>query len=207
MERVDKVGAMHQASAIRAALRTAGSTSPPSQIGGRGLCLGLTLAFVVETEVSAVVGHAVLGPETLDQLQALGQAPDALALVHAHGLELLGPVAQAGAEHVIAVGQPVEGRSFLGRQYRIHHRQQQDAGADLHAGCVVHEMAEQRVGLEHAHGSSQQVLAHEQGGEAAIAGRAHLLAQRLQKRPRTLLRRPLHCREQADAHASSPGSV
>jgi hypothetical protein len=44
-ERKDSVGAMHQASAIRAARRTAGSTSPPSQIGGRGLCLGLTLAL------------------------------------------------------------------------------------------------------------------------------------------------------------------
>jgi hypothetical protein len=49
MERVDKVGATHQASAIRAALRTAGSTSPPTQIGGRGLCLGLTLALALSS--------------------------------------------------------------------------------------------------------------------------------------------------------------
>ena len=130
-----------------------------------------------------MVGHAVLGPQPLDQLQALGQTPDALALLDAHGLELLGPVAEAGAEHVLAVGQPVEGRSFLGREHRVHHRQQQDAGADLHAGRVLHEMAEQRVGLEHAHRPGQQVLAHEQGGEAVVAGRAHLLAQRLRGTP------------------------
>jgi len=47
------------------------------------------------------MGHAVFGPQPLDQLQAFGHAPDALMLLDAHGLKLLGPIAEAGAEHII----------------------------------------------------------------------------------------------------------
>ena len=88
---------------------------------------------ILEGEVFAPVGEALLRQGALDDIQRLGEALAALAVGDAVGLVGVREARAADAEDQPALAELVDGRDFLGKAQRMAERQHLHGGADLHA--------------------------------------------------------------------------
>ena len=146
------------------------------------------------------MAHGFLGPEPLDDFEPLAHAADAVLYIDAHGLKFFPPIAQARGKHVVAIAQPIDGGTFFRGKHRVHHRQQQNARADPHAGGILGQLAEQRHGLEHADRTTQHVLANQQSAKAVVPCGSDLLAQVRQNRLGIFAPTPLRRGKHANSH-------
>src|SRR6202011_5147751 len=95
-----------------------------------------------------VVGHAVLGPQPLDQGEVFLEPLDAHAFRHAEGVELDLAIAQADAEDEVAARDHVEARHRLRGVDRVVQVEQQDAEPERHLARFRREPRQQRHRLE-----------------------------------------------------------
>ena len=136
---------MNQVSPSRAARSTAASALAPSQIGGCGLLHRLERdRRVVEREMRACHGHAVLGPEADDGLEVLFEPRHPLRLRRAETLELHLAIAEPGAEDHAPARHHVEGGDLLGDIQRLVQREQDDPRQQPATRRLGHEAREQR---------------------------------------------------------------
>ena len=142
-------GFMSQASPSRAARRTPASVLAASQIGGRGRC------SVRHRDPHAAQGGACPDRSTGSPLhrrssapQAFFEATDSLARVHTHRLVLGGAIAETHADDQPPAADHVQRGELLREVDRLVQREQQHAGAELHALGLGGHAPERRQGLE-----------------------------------------------------------
>jgi len=131
-------------------------------------------AHVGEPAAGAVVGHAVLAPQALDQRQILLEALHSLALGHTEGVELHVAVAEADAEDEVAAGDDVEGGDRLGGVDGVVQVEEQDAEPQRHFASLRGEPRQERHALQLlVVALVEVVLAGEDGVPAAVAHGPH----------------------------------
>jgi hypothetical protein len=128
-----------------------------------------------EMEEAAVVGHLVVRPEALDDLEALHEAPHPLLGRDAEGLVLLLAIAEAHPEDEAPLGDDVERGDLLGHVHRIEQRQQDHGGADPHRARLRGEPRQRGQALHLLERRGQEVLAHHDETEAGVARRPDLV--------------------------------
>ena len=99
---------------------------------------------VLESEVGARHGDAVLGPEANHRLQVLLQPRDALGLCGAKTLELHLAIAESCTEYHAPAGHHIEGRDLLGDIEWFVQREQDDPRQQAAARRLDHEPRQQR---------------------------------------------------------------
>ena len=124
-----------------------------------------------EAPEAAVEGDLILGPQLFQQHQRLVHAGRALAVRDPEVVELLRPVAQAGAEDEPSFGHDVERGDLLRQQHRVVQRRDHDLGDQPHPRANLGRQArEQRHRLQPAQVAVQEVLPDGDVGEAVALG-------------------------------------
>jgi hypothetical protein len=118
-----------------------------------------------------VEGDLVLRPQPGHHLEALVEPGRPGLVGHAEVVELVGLVAQAGAEDQAALGDDVQGRDLLGEDHRVVQRRDHDLGDQPDVRVDLRgEPGQQRYGLQPAQVAVQEVLADRDVREVVALG-------------------------------------
>ena len=148
----------------------------------------------------------VLGPEALDDLQALLEPPQALALRHLERIELDLAIAQPHAEDEVAAPDDVERGDALGHLDRVVKIDEQHAGDAGHLSRLGRQAREEGNELELAHAFAQVVLAGADRVPAAIPRQARHRELLVERGHHVGTERVLVGDEDADLHRPLPGT-
>ena len=79
---------------------------------------------VIEMVVAAVIGHSLVGPEELHDLEAFAEAWEAVGAVDVEGLEFVGAPAEGCRQDEPATSDGIQGGDLFGQGYGVIEGQQ-----------------------------------------------------------------------------------
>ena len=121
-------------------------------------------------KVLALIVDRLAAPQALERRQPLLEATDSLARVHAHRLVLGVAIAETHADDQPPAADHVERGELLGEVDRLVQREQQHAGAELHALGLGGHAPERRQRLEVRERVGEIVLTRPDGRESDTRG-------------------------------------